>query len=347
MKTTFHYRGVHRAVSLSVLTALGATALAAGPVGVSAATKKAPAAAKTTTKTKKVVGMRPPNGRAINPATVFDPTPPSADPDMPSAPSPGAAFDAVSKGAPYFAIAFIGSDARPNEKMDRTRADTIQIFTFNKAKNRGTMFAIPRDTLVSIPGRAKPDKINSALSNGSPDILLTTIKLLTGINVNSYVLTGFAGFENMVNQLAGVSVLVDPAINDKTSGAQFQRGWFLFNGDAALAYTRARKTLPKGDFARSFNQYRLLLYTLLKMRTETSSVADLMTWVKVLRANSMSNLDPKDYLLLAQIARNIDPITQLDFQVAPTKTKKGTSFEILGPEAFAFFKDVAADGVRG
>ena len=357
MKSTLNSRDTRRAAAVVALSALLGTLIATNSPISSAASGSSKAATKpasgsssktsTKTSTKKVISPRVPNGKAINPATAFQPEPASADPAMPSAASPAAAFDAVAKSAPYFAIAFIGTDARPNEKMDRTRADTIQIFTYNKSKNRGTLFSIPRDTLVSIPGRSKPDKINSALSNGSPEILLNTIRLTTGINVNSYVLTGFAGFSNMVDQLTGISVLVDPAINDKASGAQFQKGWFLFNGDAALAYSRARKTLPRGDFSRAFNQYRVLYYTLLKLRTETSTIADLQTWIKILRANSVSNLETKDYLYLAQIARSIDPITQLDFQVTPTKTKKGTSYEELGKDAFAFFKDVAADGVRG
>ncbi len=361
MKSTLNCRDTRRAAAVVALSALLGTLIATNsPISSAASgspkatTKPASgsspkASTKNSTKnsTKKVISMRVPNGKPINPATVFQPEPASSDPAMPSAASPAAAFDAVAKASPYFAIAFIGTDARPNEKMDRTRADTVQIFTYNKSKNRGTLFSIPRDTLVSIPGRSKPAKINSALSNGNPEILLNTIRLTTGINVNSYVLTGFAGFSNMVDQLTGISVLVDPAINDKSSGAQFQKGWFLFNGDAALAYSRARKTLPRGDFSRAFNQYRVLYYTLLKLRTETSTIADLQTWIKILRANSVSNLETKDYLYLAQIARNIDPITQLDFQVTPTKTKKGTSDEVLGKEAFAFFKDVAADGVRG
>ena len=358
MKPTFTNRDVRKVAAGVALTTLMGTLLATNSPSLAATAKKTASktvsktATKTTTKAstkstaKKVVGMRAPNGKPINPATEFQASPASTDAAMPSAESPSAAFDAVSKGA-YLAIAFIGTDARPNEKMDRTRADTVMVFTYNKAKNRGTLFSIPRDTLVSIPGKSKPDKINAALSNGSPTILLNTIRLTTGINVNSYVLTGFAGFENMVNQLAGISVLVDPAINDKSSGAQFQKGWFLFNGDAALAYSRARKTLPKGDFSRAFNQYRVLYYTLLKMRTETTTIADLQTWIKVLRDNSVSNVETKDLLHLAQIARNIDPITQLDFQVVPTKTKKGTSYEELGPEARAFFSDIAADGVRG
>ena len=331
----------------SATARLNTSVNAATKTATKTTTKATTKAATTAKKSTKTVAMRPPNGKPINPATEFQPAPASEDAAMPSAESAAAAYDTVAKGSPYIAIAFIGTDARPNEKMDRTRADTVMVFTYNKTKNRGTLFSIPRDTLVSIPGKSKPDKINSALSNGSPDILLNTIRLTTGINVNSYVLTGFAGFSTMVNQLAGISVLVDPAINDKYSGAQFQKGWFLFNCDAALAYSRARKTLPKGDFSRAFNQYRVLLYTLLKMRTETTTIADLQTWIKVLRANSVSNLETKDYLYLAQVARNIDPITQLDFQVTPTKTKKGTSYEELGAEARAFFKDVAADGVRG
>ncbi len=121
------------------------------------------------------------------------------------------------------------------------------------------------------------------------------------------MITGFGGVRNMVDQLQGVTVNVDPAMADTASGAFFQKGWFKMNGDAALSYARARKSLKNGDLDRVFNQYRLMFYSGMKLRTETSTIKDLISWVEVAKANTVSNIKPEEWLYFAQIARTSIP----------------------------------------
>lgn len=287
-----------------------------------------------------------PNATGINPAVPFSATPPSDVAGLPSAADAVSAWSALAPGGgKVLVMAFIGSDARAGERVERSRADAIHVFSYNVEKGRGVMFAFPRDTFVRIPGRTRVEKINAALSTGGPDVLMATIRQITGIQVQRYVITGFEGVRNMVDQLQGLTVNVDPAMADTASGAFFQKGWFRMNGDAALSFARARKSLKNGDLDRVFNQYRLMFYSGMKLRTETSTIKDLISWVQVGRSNTVSNIRPEEWLYFAQIARDFDPEKQLDFVRVPGKVK-GDGYEI-GAEAQAFFTDIRTDGYRG
>lgn len=334
-------------------TARWAAAASVAVIALAAAPGLADAATRTTKKASKKASTKAPsrkllapNAQGINPAVPFSATPPSDVAGLPSAADAPSAWSALAPGGgKVLVMAFIGSDARAGQRVERQRADAIHVFTYNVERGKGVMFAFPRDTLVRIPGRTRTEKINAALSTGGPDVLMATIRQITGIQVQRYVVTGFEGVRSMVDQLQGVIVNVDPAMSDTAAGAFFQKGWFKMNGDAALSYARARKSLKNGDLDRVFNQYRLMFYSGMKLRTETSTIKDLIQWIDIARKNTVSNIRPEEWLYFAQIARDFDPEKQLDFVRVPGKIK-GDSYEI-GAEAQAFFADIRADGFRG
>src|SRR5919107_53082 len=67
-------------------------------------------------------------------------------------------------------VVLLGSDARTDEV---SRSDTIVV-----AKAGGGMLAVPRDTLVEIPGVGE-DKINAAYADGGPELTVETLENLT------------------------------------------------------------------------------------------------------------------------------------------------------------------------
>ena len=154
-----------------------------------------------------------------------------------------------------------------------------------------------------------------------------------------------------LDEIGGVNVLVDPAMNDTVSGATFQKGWFAMNGQAALAYSRNRKGVANGDFTRSYNQGSLLLYSLAKLREEVSDAPGLVRWIRILQANADTNLKPTDMLTLAQIARSIDPSNMTNVVLAGKNVKLGSGKKAqdairLNPGYVGFFTDVARDAVN-
>ncbi|HEX6946616.1 MAG TPA: LCP family protein [Acidimicrobiia bacterium] len=155
-------------------------------------------------------------------------------------------------------VAVIGSDARPGQDQDRSRGDSIHVVGLD-GRGAGGIVGIPRDAYVPIPGVGR-NKINAALSRGGPDVMFETMKQVSGLPLEGYVLTGFEGFRMMVGAvLGGIEVDIPFDINDKHAKAYFEAGKQLLNGKNALAFARPRKTVPGGDFTRSQFQGMLLL----------------------------------------------------------------------------------------
>jgi LCP family protein required for cell wall assembly len=272
-------------------------------------------------------GMIPPDGVPATPAIPFTTTEPVPD------------------GLVFILVA--GSDARPREDMFRTRADSIHLLAVNPATGEGTLLGLPRDSWVEIPGHGR-DKINNALALGGPNLLAATVRRLTGLPVDYWVITGFPGLTRMVDDLGGVDVMVERRMNDRASGARFERGWHHMSGAEALAFSRNRNDVANGDFSRSENQGLLMLAALAKMRSEVGDDAGVARWVGVLL--NYVRLDiPRDRLPnLAALARRLDP-ARLRNVVAPGRIgmAKSQSVVYLTTAAARLFEDLRADAVVG
>jgi LCP family protein required for cell wall assembly len=244
-------------------------------------------------------------------------------------------------------ILVAGSDARPREDMFRTRADSIHLAAVNPATGEGTLLGLPRDSWVEIPGHAR-DKINNALALGGPDLLAATVRRLTGLPVDYYVITGFPGLTRMVDDLGGVDVMVERRMNDRVSGARFERGWHRMSGAEALAFSRNRNDVANGDFSRSENQGVLMLSALAKMRSEVGDDAGVARWVGILLKYVRLDI-PRDRLpTLGALARRLDP-ARLRNVVAPGRVGSAGSQSVvyLTTAAARLFEDLRADAVVG
>src|ERR687894_1235107 len=91
----------------------------------------------------------------------------------------------------------LGSDARAEEV---SRADTIMV-----AKANGGLLAVPRDTLVEIPGLGE-DKVNAAFANGGPELMVETLENLTELPITHYVVLDFGGGRGVGGALWGLTV---------------------------------------------------------------------------------------------------------------------------------------------
>lgn len=244
-------------------------------------------------------------------------------------------------------VLVIGSDARPGEDIRRTNADSIHLLAVNPATREGTIVGFPRDSWVDIPGRGK-GKMNSALLNGGPSLLVDTVRRLTGLPIQYYALTGFQGLTNMVDSLGGVDVLVNKRMSDRFSGAFFEQGWHHFNGGQALAFTRNRYDTSNGDFGRSENHGTLLLAALGKIRAEVGDDGGLRKWVDVLLRHAALDVAPDRLLRLAALGRNLDP-ARIRNVVVPGRIgfAGGQSVVYLEAGATGIFNDLRDDATLG
>ncbi len=293
------------------------------------------------------------------PDSTLAPPPPAADPSGARAPD-GSTLKNPDGQAYAGAIAFnstvavspdltfvlvVGSDARPGQDVRRTNGDSIHLLAVDPRRGQGTVLGLPRDSYVDIPGRGR-GKINSALSAGGPSLMAETVRRLTGLPVHYYVLTGFAGFASMVDELGGIDVRVDRSMNDRNSGARFAAGIHRFNGAQALAFSRNRTDVPNGDFGRSANQGTLVLAALAKMRAEIGDDGGLRRWVDVLLRHAALDVAPDRLLGLAALARGLDP-GNIRSVVAPGRIGMAgrASVVYLGEDAARMFVDLRDDAV--
>jgi LCP family protein required for cell wall assembly len=148
-------------------------------------------------------------------------------------------------------IAAVGSDARPNEDRETTRSDSIHFVTLD-GEGSAAVVGLPRDSWVTIPGRGTT-KVNAALSIGGPELMMDTFTELTGVEFDGYLLTGFVGFQQMIEVLGGLEIDVPRALNDRAAKASIEAGLQILGANDALAFARVRKALPDGDFGRQAN----------------------------------------------------------------------------------------------
>ncbi|MGZ5299457.1 MAG: LCP family protein, partial [Actinomycetota bacterium] len=244
----------------------------------------------------------------------------------------------------YF-ILVIGSDARPGEPPEATRGDSLHIVGVNPARGAVSILGIPRDSFVPIPG-VGTRKINEALLGG-PDLMVRTVERLTGVAIDGYVLTGFAGFQDLVNAVGGIGVNVPYRMSDPYSQASFRPGMASMLGRDALAFSRDRHDVPGGDFGRSMNQGRLLIAALRQLKLDVAkSPAALLTWLAAGAKFLHTDLGLADMAELLLSMPSLDPGRVENRVVSGTgATIGGLSVVQLGPAANATFRDLAADAI--
>jgi len=244
-------------------------------------------------------------------------------------------------------ILAIGSDARPGGDMRKSNGDSIHLIGVDPQTGVGTVLGFPRDSWVKIPGHGT-GKINSSLAMGGPTLMAETVRQLTGLPVDYYVLTAFEGFQKIVDELGGVNVQVDKKMNDKYSGARFDPGWQDMNGGEALAYSRDRHDVANGDFTRSLHQGNVMLSALAKVRAEVGDDAGLQRWIGVLLRHADLDSPPQQLLPLAALARRLDP-AKVTNVVVPGRvgTAGAASVVYLTDDARKLFLDLRPDAAIG
>lgn len=177
-------------------------------------------------------------------------------------------------------ILLVGSDTRANlapgqsfqgtgaEYVTGQRSDTIILAHLYGKDDVAQLISFPRDSWVTIPAYTDPktgktipahfNKINSALEEGGPPLLVKTIQQLSGLTVDHYAQIDFTGFKTMVDALGGVEICLPKAEREPKSGIDLPAGRSVVKGDQALAYVRQRYGLTRGDIDRIARQQQFL-----------------------------------------------------------------------------------------
>jgi LCP family protein required for cell wall assembly len=203
-------------------------------------------------------------------------------------------------------ILILGDDSafdRPGGRVNG-RTDIIIIFHINLDSGKGTVVTIPRDTWVSIPGH-EDGKINGAHAMGGNELTIQTIEQLSGLKIDSYIITDFDGFKPLIDFLGGVTIEVGENLSDGFSGCFLTKGVHHLNGEQALALCRDRHrsgdgTTQGGAFAREREAAKVIT-ALLDQKSTFERLIALPVLVNFLLKYTWTDMQFKDMLRLLPV----------------------------------------------
>lgn len=236
-------------------------------------------------------------------------------------------------------VAVVGSDARPGQDVASSRADSIHFVALDGAGG-GAIVGLPRDSFVAVPGFGNR-KVTTSLSLGGPETLMGAFTDLTGLPFEGYVMTGFAGFEAMLGDvLGGVEVEVPFAINDRWAHVTLNAGLQMLDGAQALGFSRARKTVPDGDFTRSEHQGVVLLGA--AAMVQAGGVSAIPALMELSEPHLVTDMTPEALLTFSAMAVRAD-LENIDNVVAPGSpgSAGGASVVFLHDSADDLWADLA------
>lgn len=204
-------------------------------------------------------------------------------------------------------IVLYGVDARNTSLGKGNRSDCIIIAHINETKKQIKLVSVYRDTYANIPDHGY-QKITHAYAFGDAMLSMSTLNINYDLNLKEFVTVNFAVLEDIINELGGVEIDVQPeevryvngyvhslykesGINELSyiSGSGLQ----TLNGSQAVAYCRIRYTAG-GDMKRAERQ-RLVLSKIME-KAKTMKVKTLMNIAESASKKVYTSLKLKDIL---------------------------------------------------
>ena len=204
-------------------------------------------------------------------------------------------------------ILAVGSDARPGQSMTRTRGDALQLVGIDPRTGAAAAIGIPRDSYVPIPGFGR-GRVNAAMVYGGPQLLGRTVGNLVGVRPDYVFVTRFPFFEDMVDDIGGITVSNPRRFSDENLKPKgFAAGRIRLNGYNAMAFARIRKTLAGGDFARTANQQRVLRGIHARVRSQSARPGFVERGVLSVLQHMSTGEGPATLFRLGQLVARVDP----------------------------------------
>ncbi|WP_447039397.1 LCP family protein [Streptomyces sp. DSM 118878] len=263
-------------------------------------------------------------------------------------------------------ILMIGSDTRAgdNRKYGRDpgtqRSDTTILLHLAADRQSATAVSIPRDLMVDIPGcltsdgsRTRPRfaQFNFAYEFGGTACTIRTVEKLTRIRVDHHMVVDFAGFKDMVDAVDGVEVCLTAPITDPDAQVNLAPGLRTLDGEQALGYVRARKSVGNGsDTDRMDRQQEFLGALVNKVQSNDVLLNPGKLYPVLDAATSSLTTDPalanlRGLYELVRGMRNI-PTERVQFLTVPRKSYlyDANRDELVEPAAEKLFTRLRTDG---
>ena len=196
-----------------------------------------------------------------------------------------------------FSMLLIGVDSTEEGLEAHSLADSLIVATVNPKNLSVTMTSIPRDSYVEIPCfNYSKDKITHS-NNGGTTCVIESVERMFDMEIPYYVKINFKGVVELVDAIGGIYVDVPVAIEEQDSNRRFgdhlikiDEGYQRLNGEQALALSRHRKTLAKGDLGRAEHQQLVIEGILNQMLSEMNTVNEFLGLLDVLGNNIETNI---------------------------------------------------------
>jgi len=238
---------------------------------------------------------------------------------------------------------------------ENEQADVIRILRIDFIERKILVLSIPRDFWVPIPGMSEynitQSKINAAYGYGEyffgPDQGVVqqsnTIYQNYGISFDRYVVFHFSNFEQMINAVGGVDIVLEEPI-----GAYGTVGLTHLDGKTALEYAQNRNN--DNDIFRIKRQTEIIKSLYMKM-IQTENILKLPgLGIEFLGDKTLlTDLSLKDVVTFTCMAGELDNLS-LVFRDIPqefyrsARTNTGRFILIPSPQVELFIKDIVING---
>jgi LCP family protein required for cell wall assembly len=197
------------------------------------------------------------------------------------------------------------------------RSDTIMLLHINPEKKTAGVISIPRDTIVTLPGRGL-DKVNHAYAYGGVELARRTVEDFLRINVPYYILVDLAGIENLIDQIGGVTINVEKRMYYVDYAGDLhidlQPGVQKLNGQQAMGYLRFRHT--DNDFARIARQQKFVRAVGEELMKRENILRSPNLFVSLLSCVD-TNLNSREILGLSLALRGAYEMNQISMSTIP------------------------------
>ncbi|MGW0149531.1 LCP family protein [Streptomyces sp. NPDC003333] len=263
-------------------------------------------------------------------------------------------------------ILVIGSDSRAGDGNRRygrdsgsERSDTTMLLHLSADHRSATAVSIPRDLMVDVPGcrregggRSRPmfAMFNHAFQVGGSACTIRTVERMTNIRVDHHMVVDFHGFKEMVDAVDGVEICLAKPIHDKAARLRLPAGKVTLDGEQALGYVRARKSLGNGsDTDRMERQQRFLAALVHKVQSNDVLLNPVRLYPVLDAATSSLTTDPALASLrgLYDLVRGVRdiPTERVQFLTVPRESYvyNANRDQLVEPEAQRLFERLRLD----
>lgn len=235
-------------------------------------------------------------------------------------------------------ILVVGSDER--DEVGPWRSDVLMFVAVDFATREVGVISFPRDLWVAIPG-VGDNRINTATfwgearkyPQGGIGLLKDTLAQNFGLRVDHTVKIDFSSFQDVIDALGGIDVVVDCPIAGnfpREPGSKelvyqtLQPGEYQMDGVFALRYVRERKSTSDVDRAR--RQQRMLIAIRNRAR-EVNILPRVPALYGALHDSIETDLGLTDIIALARVGVQVEPKDAHGFIIGFQETESWTTPE--------------------